>query len=59
MTVANDGAVVETGRRSGLHNLEERATRRQGGMTLEALDGRTVLTWTAPLPKATTRRDRP
>ena len=42
--IANDGRPLrDSGRRSGLGNLEERATRRGGTMTLTAEDGRTVL----------------
>lgn len=59
VTIGNDGDVVSTGRRSGLRNLEERATRRLGTMTLDAVDGRTVLTWTAPLTLESARSGRP
>jgi two-component system, NarL family, sensor histidine kinase DevS len=49
-TVSNDGiALADSGRRSGLRNLEQRAVRRGGTMHLGAEDGRTVLTWSAPL----------
>jgi signal transduction histidine kinase len=50
VVVTNDGVPLATsGRRSGLGNLEERARRRRGTMTLEPVDGRTVLTWSVPL----------
>jgi signal transduction histidine kinase len=49
--VTNDGDQLEPhGRRSGLSNLEERARRRGGRMTLHTVLGRTVLTWSVPLP---------
>lgn len=59
VTVANDGAVVATGRRSGLRNLEGRALSRRGRMSLETVDDRTLLTWTAPLALEAARGDRP
>lgn len=49
VTIANDGAVADSGRRSGLRNLEARAALRRGRMTLGTTDGRTLLTWTVPL----------
>jgi signal transduction histidine kinase len=49
VTVANDGTAPGRGRRSGLRNLEQRATRRGGRMTFDAAEGRTVLMWTVPL----------
>lgn len=50
VVVTNDGVPFsDSGRRSGLGNLEERARRRRGTMTLQPVDGRTVLTWSVPL----------
>ncbi|WP_051639907.1 GAF domain-containing sensor histidine kinase [Cellulomonas sp. URHE0023] len=51
--VQDDGVGVppHVSRRSGLANLEERARRRGGSMTVEPVDdGGTLLTWTVPLP---------
>jgi signal transduction histidine kinase len=48
--VTNSGApLADSGRRSGLHNLEERALRRHGRMSLSSEGGRTVLHWTVPI----------
>ena len=50
VTVSNDGLpLADSGRRSGLGNIEERATRRSGTTSLTVQDGRTVLTWSVPL----------
>ena len=49
VTVKNDGLPVsDSGRRSGLLNLEERAHRRGGGMRLHTVENRTVMVWTVP-----------
>lgn len=49
VTVTNTGPPPDgDGRRSGLRNLERRAERRDGAMSLDAADGRTVLTWNVP-----------
>jgi signal transduction histidine kinase len=56
VTVSNDGLpLAHSGRRSGLGNLEERARRRRGAMTLEPVDGSTVLTWAVPLRREPVR----
>jgi signal transduction histidine kinase len=48
--IANEGPPVPAaGRRSGIRNLQERAARRQGTLTLESAGGRTVLTWCVPV----------
>jgi signal transduction histidine kinase len=47
----SDSALSGGGRRSGLANLEERATRRGGGMRLENANGRSVIEWSVP-PRA-------
>jgi signal transduction histidine kinase len=53
LVVVNDGApLVATRRRSGLANLEQRATRRNGWMALSAEGERTVLRWHIPLVHA-------
>ncbi|MGN6445983.1 GAF domain-containing sensor histidine kinase [Amnibacterium sp.] len=58
VTVGNDGEpLADSGRRSGLTNLEERARRRRGTVRLEALDGRTVLTWAIPLRAGPSRTE--
>jgi signal transduction histidine kinase len=50
VTVTSDGRpIAKSLRRSGLANLQERAERRGGTMTLSTVDGRTVLVWTAAL----------
>ena len=50
VTIANDGLPLsDSGRRSGLGNLEERAARRAGVMSLTAEAEQTVLRWTVPL----------
>jgi signal transduction histidine kinase len=57
VTVSNAGLpLVDSGRRSGLANLEERALRRAGTMTLDEEDGRTVLRWSVRLRKASPAR---
>lgn len=61
VTVSNEGAPgAASGRRSGLGNLEERAARRGGTMTLAERDGRTVLEWAVPLqPESRIRAAQP
>ncbi|MGY1666706.1 GAF domain-containing protein [Geodermatophilus sp. SYSU D00696] len=51
LEVVDDGRGIDArAARSGLRNLEERATRRGGGLAVEALpDGGTRLRWWAPL----------
>ncbi|MBW4041504.1 MAG: GAF domain-containing protein [Acidobacteria bacterium] len=50
VVVRNSGSLpADSGRRSGLRNLEERARRRHGGMTLGAEGDSTVLRWNVPL----------
>jgi signal transduction histidine kinase len=57
VTVSNDGLpLADSGRRSGLGNLEERARRRSGTMSLAAEDARTVLRWSVPLHGASRSR---
>ncbi|MCU1472705.1 GAF domain-containing protein [Amnibacterium sp.] len=54
VAVSNDGLpLAVSARRSGLANLEERATRRSGSMTLGIEAGLTVLRWAVPLPNET------
>jgi signal transduction histidine kinase len=49
VTVSNDGLpLADSGRRSGLRNLEERARRRGGEMRLVTVEDRTVMTWRVP-----------
>ena len=53
VTVRNDGLPVsDSGRRSGLLNLEERAHRRGGATRLHTVEDRTVLAWTVPAAPA-------
>ena len=57
VTVTNDGLpLADSGRRSGLGNLEERATRRSGTMSLSGEDDRTVLRWSVPLHRSSRSR---
>lgn len=50
VAVTNDGGpYLPSERRSGLGNLEERARRRGGSMTIGQEDGRTRLTWSVPV----------
>ncbi|MGN6744120.1 MAG: sensor histidine kinase [Amnibacterium sp.] len=57
VTVTNDGLpLAPSGRRSGLGNLEERATRRAGTMALDGEEGRTVLRWAVPLRRTRSHR---
>jgi signal transduction histidine kinase len=51
LEVVDDGRGIDAhAARSGLRNLEERATRRGGGLTVESLaEGGTRLRWRAPL----------
>lgn len=57
VTVSNDGLpLTDSGRRSGLGNLEERATRRSGTMSLTVEDARTVLRWSVPLRRSSRSR---
>jgi signal transduction histidine kinase len=50
--VVDDGRGIDPrAARSGLRNLEDRATRRGGGLTVDApAEGGTRLRWWAPLP---------
>ncbi len=52
LTVTDDGVGISPGgRRSGLHNLEQRATALGGSLTISAPDGGgTQLVWRVPLP---------
>jgi signal transduction histidine kinase len=51
LEVVDDGiGVTAPHRRSGLANLETRATARSGSCTLVSEPGRTVLTWSVPIP---------
>jgi signal transduction histidine kinase len=52
LEVVDDGRGIDPrAARSGLRNLEDRATRRGGGLTVDALaEGGTRLRWWAPLP---------
>ena len=50
VVVTNSGTLLpDNGRRSGLHNLEERARRRHGRMSLSTEGDSTVLRWNVPL----------
>lgn len=53
LLVRDDGiGFVDTGRRSGIENLHQRAERRGGHCTLASNDGFTVLSWLVPLEPA-------
>jgi signal transduction histidine kinase len=53
VVVTNGGTLLEdSGRRSGLHNLEERARRRHGRLSLGTEGDATVLRWNVPLRHA-------
>ncbi|MGA1837677.1 GAF domain-containing protein [Herbiconiux sp. 11R-BC] len=56
VTVADDGigllpAGENGGRRSGLRNLEQRAVRREGSLTVDSAPGRTSVRWSVPFPE--------
>jgi signal transduction histidine kinase len=52
VVVRNSGTLSDSGRRSGLRNLEERARRRYGRMSLGTEGDATVLRWNVPLRHA-------
>jgi signal transduction histidine kinase len=55
VTITNDGRPFQdSGRRSGLANLEERARRRGGRMALTAAERGSVMSWSVP-PRASQR----
>lgn len=57
VTVTNDGLpFADSGRRSGLANLEERAGRRSGTLHLGTAAGVTRLHWAVPLPRVSRSR---
>ncbi len=56
VTVSDDGigllpAGENGGRRSGLRNLEQRAVRREGSLTVDSTPGRTSVRWSVPFPE--------
>ncbi|MET4780915.1 GAF domain-containing protein [Glaciihabitans sp. UYNi722] len=51
VVVTDDGSgIANTGRRSGLANLELRATSRGGTFTIDSSSAGTTITWTVPIP---------
>lgn len=51
LEVTDDGVgLPETGHRSGLRNLEVRASKRSGSFTAASAGGQTVVRWSVPLP---------
>jgi signal transduction histidine kinase len=51
LTIVDDGTgMTHNGRRSGLANLEARASARGGGCAIESDSDGTRVTWTVPLP---------
>ncbi|MDM4762071.1 GAF domain-containing protein [Galbitalea sp. SE-J8] len=49
LEIADDGVGIRSDRRSGLANLEERAVRRGGSLTVATGESGTTLTWIVPI----------